>query len=98
MRLGAYVFITKPFRNRELLALLEKALEKRGLVESNRILRAQVEEKEKAAGLVGRSAAMARVMDLVRRVARSRSSVVVTGESGTGKEMVARALHQLSDR
>jgi two-component system response regulator PilR (NtrC family) len=100
MRLGAYDFVQKPFRNHELLALLEKALEKRGLVDENRILRAKVAEQIKpaAGGLVGRSAAMARVMDLVKRVASARTSVLITGESGTGKEMVARALHDLGDR
>jgi two-component system response regulator PilR (NtrC family) len=99
MRLGAYDYIQKPFRNHELLALLEKALEKRGLVGENRMLRARVAEQQRdAAGLVGKSPAMERVMDLVRRIAASRTSVLVTGESGTGKEMVARALHQLGDR
>jgi two-component system response regulator PilR (NtrC family) len=99
MRLGAYDYIQKPFRNHELLALLEKALEKRGLVGENRILRARVAEQERpTAGLVGSSAAMRKVMDLVRRVAAARTSVLITGESGTGKEMIARALHQLGDR
>jgi len=99
MRLGAYDFITKPFRNHELLALLEKALEKRGLVDENRILRAKVAEQQKPTfGVIARSPAMQRVMDLVRRVAPSRTNVLITGESGTGKEMIARALHELSER
>jgi two-component system response regulator PilR (NtrC family) len=101
MRLGAYDFISKPFRNHELLALIEKALEKRGLIDENRILRARVAEHEQrrpTAGVIARSPAMQRVMDLVRRVAPSRASVLITGESGTGKEMVARALHELSER
>ena len=99
MRLGAYDFLEKPFRNPELLALIEKALEKRGLATENRVLRARVAEQEAPiAGLVGTSAAMRRVMDLVRRVAAARTSVLITGESGTGKEMIARALHQLGDR
>ena len=98
MRLGAYDYITKPFRNHELLVLLEKALEKRGLVDENRQLRARVAEQEHPAGLVGRSPAMARIMELVRRVAPAKTSVLITGESGTGKEMVARAVHHFSDR
>lgn len=98
MRLGAYDFVQKPFRNDELLALLEKALEKRGLVGENRALRAQVEESQGRSPLVGRSPAMAKIMDLVRRVAASRTSVLITGESGTGKAVVARAIHDSSDR
>jgi len=98
MRLGAYDFISKPFRNHELLALLEKALEKRHIVGENRVLRAKVAERERRTPIVGRSAAIERVLDLVRRVASSRTSVLITGESGTGKELVARALHDESDR
>jgi two-component system response regulator PilR (NtrC family) len=98
MRLGAYDFISKPFRNHELLALLEKALEKRLIVGENRVLRAKVAERERRTPIVGRSAAVEKVLDLVRRVASSRTSVLITGESGTGKELVARALHEESDR
>ena len=98
MRLGAYDYIQKPFRNHELLALLEKALEKRSIVDENRILRAKVEGNASGTRLLGRSAAMQRVLDLVRRVASSPTSVLITGESGTGKEMVARALHDESTR
>ncbi len=97
MRLGAYDYIQKPFRNHELLALLEKALEKRDIVGENRILRARVEDKEPGK-LLGRSAAMKKVLDLIRRIASSPTSVLITGESGTGKEMVARALHEESNR
>jgi two-component system response regulator PilR (NtrC family) len=98
MRLGAYDFITKPFRNHEILALLEKALEKHSIVGENRVLRAKVKEVEKPHAIVGRSAAIAKLLDLVRRVASARTSVLITGESGTGKELVARALHDESDR
>ena len=98
MRLGAYDFITKPFRNHELLALLEKALEKRIIVGENRVLRAKVAERETKTSIVGRSAAIAKVMDLIARVASARTSVLISGESGTGKELVARALHEQSDR
>jgi two-component system response regulator PilR (NtrC family) len=98
MRLGAYDYIAKPFRNHELLVLLEKALEKRDIVGENRVLRARVDEKERSARILGRSAAMLRVLDLVHRVASSPTSVLLTGESGTGKELVARALHDESSR
>ncbi len=91
MRRGAYDFVTKPFRNHELLALLEKALEKRRIVDENRALR---ETLEGSGSLVGKSRAMQAIMDMVRRIASARTSVLITGESGTGKEMVARAVHQ----
>ncbi len=98
MRLGAYDYVQKPFRNHELLALIEKALEKRDIVDENRALRATLEQRERARKLLGRSAAIQRVLELVERVASSPTSVLITGESGTGKEMVARALHEESNR
>ncbi len=98
MRKGAYDYIQKPFKNHELLATLDKALEKRAIVDENRALRAEVADRRRVGDLVGKSAAMGRVMDLVRRVAGAPTSVLITGESGTGKEVVARALHDLSDR
>ncbi|MCZ7678812.1 MAG: sigma-54 dependent transcriptional regulator [Sandaracinaceae bacterium] len=98
MRRGAYDFVQKPFRTHELLALVEKALEKRQIVGEVRALRATVAGSYRTGDLIGKSDAMKRVMDMVRRVAGARTSVLITGESGTGKEMVARALHDQSDR
>jgi CheY-like chemotaxis protein len=98
MRLGAYDYIQKPFKNTELLAQAEKALEKSSIVLENRALRAQVQKNFRVGDLLGKAPRMAAVMDLVRRVASGRSSVLITGESGTGKEMVARALHEAGDR
>ncbi len=98
MRRGAYDFVQKPFRNHELLALLEKALEKRHIIGENRALRATVEQGYRSGDLVAKSEAMRRVMDMVGRVAGARTSVLLTGESGTGKEMVARALHERGER
>ncbi len=98
MRLGAYDYIQKPFKNTELLAQLEKALEKSSIVHENRALRAQVQGAFRLGDLIGKGPRMRAVMELVRRVASGRSSVLITGESGTGKEMVARALHESGDR
>jgi two-component system response regulator PilR (NtrC family) len=98
MRLGAYDYIQKPFKNNELLAQLEKALEKSSIVHENRTLRAHVKGSYRIGDLVGKGARMQAVMELVRRVASGRSSVLITGESGTGKEVVARALHQTGER
>ena len=98
MRLGAYDYIQKPFKNSELLAQIEKALEKSSIVHENRALRAQVTSGFRVGDLIGKGPKMRTIMDLVRRVAGGRSSVLITGESGTGKEVVARALHQAGDR
>jgi two-component system, NtrC family, response regulator PilR len=90
MREGAYDYICKPFDNEEMTLLVENALEKRALREENRALR------ESFGGnllMVGTSEAMENVRALVRKVATSKSTVLVTGESGTGKELVARGIH-----
>src|SRR5580704_13386422 len=97
MRRGAYDFVTKPFATSELRALVQKALEKRAIVTENLRLRAQLSQIEPR-DLLGRSEPMRRIVDLVRRIANTRSTVLITGESGTGKERIARAIHDLSDR
>jgi two-component system response regulator PilR (NtrC family) len=97
MKRGAYDFVTKPFATSELRALAHKALEKRALVAENERLRAQV-DRAHPKDILGKSARMRAVLDLAQRVARSKSTVLITGESGTGKERVARAIHELSDR
>ncbi len=98
MRAGAYDYVQKPFENQALLATLEKALERRALESENRTLREALERRWQEGDLIGRSAAMDRVRELVRRVADSPVNVLITGESGTGKELVARALHHRSGR
>ncbi|OQX67846.1 MAG: Fis family transcriptional regulator [Sorangiineae bacterium NIC37A_2] len=97
MRGGAYDFVKKPFDTGELVVVLTKALEKFALTTENAALRARVQHDE-AAPILGRSPVMRKVMDLVQRVARSRTSVLITGESGTGKERIAQAVHRASDR
>lgn len=98
MRRGAYDYVQKPFKNHELLATLEKALEKRAIVAENETLREQIKSRWTEGQLIGKSATMQQLRDLVKRVAASTTSVLITGESGTGKEMVARALHFQSAR
>ena len=97
MKRGAYDFVTKPFPTAELRALVHKAFEKGALVAENVRLRAQV-DRHNPKDLLGHSEPMRKVLDLVSRVADSRSTVLITGESGTGKERVARAVHVASER
>jgi two-component system response regulator PilR (NtrC family) len=96
MRQGAYDYICKPFDNEELKLLVQKALEKRNLRQENQQLWASLSEH--SLSMVGRSAAMEDIRALVRKVAASRSTVLIVGESGTGKELVARAAHLASPR
>ena len=97
MKRGAYDFITKPFATSELRALVHKALEKRDIVAENERLRAQVARTE-ARDLLGKSEPMRKILDLVHRIAATKSTVLLTGQSGTGKERIANAIHDLSDR
>jgi two-component system, NtrC family, response regulator PilR len=98
MKLGAYDYVTKPFKVDELQLLVEKALEKRSLAQDVAILRERLAGRNRFAGLVGRSPAMQTVYQLVEKVAPSRTTILITGESGVGKELVAVALHQKSQR
>ncbi|MBK7581853.1 MAG: sigma-54-dependent Fis family transcriptional regulator [Myxococcales bacterium] len=96
MRGGAYDFVTKPFQPGEITALIQKALEKQQLSSENTRLKAQIGRSD--SGVLGRSAPMRAVMELVDRIAATKTTVLITGESGTGKERVARAIHERSDR
>ncbi len=101
IRAGAYDFITKPFEVEALELTLQRAVQHRSLREEVKRLRRVVSETragDLALDLIGRSSAMARVHELIGRVAESEASVLITGESGTGKEVVARALHERSRR
>jgi DNA-binding NtrC family response regulator len=98
MRAGAYDFLSKPVKTDALVMALQRATEHRRLSVEVRRLRQQVDRAALPGDIVGRSAAMRAVHDLVGRVAQTDASVVITGESGTGKEVVARRLHALSPR
>ncbi len=99
MKLGAYDYLTKPYRIAELSALVTAAAEKYQLRVDNQRLRAQIERVNGALpDIIAESAQMKEVLRLVRRVAPSETSVLITGESGTGKELVAQAIHRLSPR
>src|SRR2546430_1578708 len=97
MKLGAYDYLTKPFQVDEVQLIVRNALEKRRLSTENMLL------KREGAGpsptqIIGESEAMRKVFEMVRKVADTKSNVLISGESGTGKELIARAIHNNSGR
>jgi len=96
MRLGAFDYLQKPFDVDELLVVVGRALEHQRLRTQHRYLLAERDEDFGHYGIVGRSKAMQDVLHRIERVARAKSTVLVTGETGTGKELVARAIHDRS--
>lgn len=98
MKQGAYDYITKPFKVDEILVTIERALEKRALVRDNLTLREELQGRFRLDRMVGRSAPMQQLFSLIKKVAATRTSVLIMGESGTGKELVARGIHTLSER
>lgn len=97
MKLGAWDYINKPFRTEELLLTISRALEESALRRELARLRRDAPEGPRAR-IVGRTPVMQRLFDVMERVAPTRATVLITGETGTGKELVARGIHDLSDR
>ena len=99
MKKGAFDYITKPFKNDEVLVVLKNAIERRQLVAENVTLRQNLQARyHKFSGIIGKSSRMKQVFDLIIQAAPSRSTILITGESGTGKELIARAIHSNSAR
>ncbi|MBC7798433.1 MAG: sigma-54-dependent Fis family transcriptional regulator [Pyrinomonadaceae bacterium] len=98
MKLGAYDYLTKPYRITEIAALVKKAGEKRNLRTDNQRLRAQIQRKTSTPEIISESPQMRETLRLVEKVAPSDACVLVTGESGTGKELIAQMIHKLSPR
>jgi DNA-binding NtrC family response regulator len=98
MKLGAYDYLTKPFKLSELEEILRRAAERRRLERENTALRRMVAQREPAPVLVGKSQAMAALLATIGRIAASDANVLIQGESGTGKGLVARMIHEQSAR
>lgn len=98
MKEGAYDYLTKPFKVDELRIVIEKALEKKILSNENSRLRKELRSHSRDRNIIGNSSAIQEVYDLIAQVAETKINVLVSGESGTGKELVARAIHEQSDR
>jgi len=98
MKLGAYDYITKPFKVDEIKLVIKKAIEKKNLEIENKRLKKELEDKYGFGNIIGKSEAIKRVFELIKRVSELNVNVLITGESGTGKELVARAIHYTGNR
>ena len=95
---GAFDYLTKPIIDDEIKLVIERALKQQMLMEENRSLRSQLAERYGLGNVIGHDDKMLRVFDTVEAVADTPTTVLITGESGTGKSMIARAIHQRSNR
>jgi two-component system response regulator PilR (NtrC family) len=98
MKQGAYDYISKPFQIEEVKLIIHNALEQRRLKAEVLLLRRELKGRGGLQNLIGQGPAMQKVFDVVRKVADTKSNILILGESGTGKELVARAIHSLSSR
>ncbi len=98
VKLGAYDFLSKPFRMEELAAVITKAQEKKELLRQNSLLRARIEREAEPYRIITRNPQFLSILESVRKVARSNLPVLISGESGVGKELIARAIHGASPR
>ncbi|MBT4137193.1 MAG: sigma-54-dependent Fis family transcriptional regulator, partial [Candidatus Latescibacteria bacterium] len=98
MDAGAYYFLQKNDKPERWLDVVERALKEKELVSENKALKDQLDAKFTFDNIIGKSAAMQRVFDLVSKIANTQANVLITGDSGTGKELVARSIHANSNR
>jgi two-component system response regulator PilR (NtrC family) len=98
MKHGAYDYLTKPFQVDEVQLIIRNALERRRLSTENMLLKREMASQSSFSRIIGQSDAMQRVFEVIKKVADSKSNVLIGGESGTGKELVARAIHYNSSR
>jgi two-component system response regulator PilR (NtrC family) len=98
MKLGAYDYISKPFKYDEVTLNIKRALERKRLREENLNLKRRLETQYRFENIIGKSIKIVEIFDTIRKIADSLSTVMITGESGTGKELVAQAIHVNSQR
>ena len=98
IKAGAYDYISKPFKEEEIVLVLEKALERSRLLDENRRLKKEIKERFDSSVFLGQSPAMQKVFEMIAKVSETKATVLITGESGTGKELAARSIHQNSPR
>ena len=98
MKQGAFDYLTKPLERDDLLRIVGRAFDRIGLIQENRLLRQQLEERFRVEGIVGSHYRMQEVFDKLHKVSNSSSTVLIVGESGTGKELIARAIHRHGPR
>lgn len=98
MKNGAFDYLTKPFRTEEILIVIKRALEDRDLRRKVEYLTKQAEQRYKFDDIIGKSKGIQDVFEMIRRVSRSDTTVLITGKTGTGKELVAKAIHKGSRR
>jgi len=98
MKLGAEDYVTKPFNIEELKIVIQKSIYKKDIEKENIALKTRLIQKEKAGGIIGSSPSMLSIYELIDTVARTDSTVLIAGESGTGKELIAKAVHEKSER
>lgn len=98
MKLGAYDYISKPFKPDEIILTLRKAEERERLRKENEFLRKEVEKEYSFENIISKNEKIQKIFEVIKKVAQYKSTILITGESGTGKELIARALHYHSDR
>ena len=98
IKMGAYDYLTKPIVDDEIRLVVQRALQQQSLLRENRVLKQQLAMRYSLDNVLGQDYKMVRVFDLIDTVAETRTTILVTGESGTGKSLIARAVHQRSDR
>jgi DNA-binding NtrC family response regulator len=98
MKIGAFDYVQKPFKHDELLLTVKRAIEHKNLQEENLRLKDELKRKFSFENIIGKSKVMQNVFETIKASAPTRSTILIQGESGTGKELVARAIHQNSDR
>jgi DNA-binding NtrC family response regulator len=98
IKLGAYEYVIKPFLVDDVINIIERAFEKRSLLQEVTYLRNELERYHPSEEIIGQDEKMMKIFDLISTIAGSDSAILIQGESGTGKELVARAIHKLSPR